>query len=522
MRRSPSLFVVLSFSLFVSVLSQSSPKIRGLLINCGSTADLFTSDGLRWLADTRYVAAGDPRNLSIPGLLPVLSTLRSFPFRPGLLKPLKFCYSLPTYRGSRYLVRTTYFYGGFDSPSGSTTPPVFDQIVDGTFWTTVNTTADYSAGVASYYEGVFLAVGKNMSVCVACNTYTTSAPFISAIEMVMLEDSVYNGTDFKKYAMGLIARSNFGSTVSILRYPDDRFDRYWQPFYDDMHEKSSTHNLSSSDFWNLPPAIIFNTALVGDQGKSLVLQWPPNALPNAIYYIALYFADTLPENSRTLDVFVNEYNFYSDLTVTSSGLVVFANQWNLSGLTTISLTSKSPLPPLINAGEIFGLFSIGNLTVTKDIIPLVKIKKSIATPPADWSGDPCMPVEYSWTGVNCSHNHQIRVVALNLSNMGLSGSISPDISNLTAITEISFAYNNFIGPIPDLSKLKRLEKLFNSDMLEMNYLREESGGIYEVMLQERRWSEGYATSFKRGLKCDDSVAGFATLLFGVIASLQEA
>lgn len=152
----------------------------------------------------------------------------------------------------------------------------------------------------------------------------------------------------------------------LPRYPDDRFDRYWQPFSDGRHDKSSTYSISTSDLWNLPPTSIYNTALVADQGKPYPLKWPPNLLPDAIYYIALYFADTVLEGNRRFSVFVNEYNFYTDLTVTSSGLVVFANQWNLSDQTTIILTSGSPLPSLINAGEIFGLFLIGNLTLTRD------------------------------------------------------------------------------------------------------------------------------------------------------------
>ncbi|CAL9207045.1 unnamed protein product [Musa hybrid cultivar] len=463
MERPPPLFLLRFLFLFpllvVPALSQSPPQPKGLLINCGSTDDLFTPDGLRWLADSRFVSAGSPRKLSLPRLLPVLSTLRSFPVRPGLLQPRKFCYVLRAVRGARYLIRTTYFYGNFDNLGGNVTPPVFDQIVDGTFWTTVNTTADYAAGVASYYEGVFRAKGMTMSVCVAENTYTTSDLFISALEMILLEDSVYNGTNFDEYAMGLIARSTFGSIGSTLRYPDDRFNRYWQPFSGSAHAMTSTHNISSSDFWNLPPATIFNTALVADKAKPLVFQWPPNLLPSSSYYIALYFADTLPGSTRTFDVYINDYRFYANLTVTSAGLVVFSTQWLLSGLTTITLTSGSPLPPLISAGEVFGLFSIGNVTHTRDIIALENIKKNIASPPSDWSGDPCMPEQYSWTGITCSNGSKIRVVALNLSSMGLSGSLSPLIARMTALTDISFAYNNFTGPIPDLSKLKNLQKL---------------------------------------------------------------
>lgn len=304
-----------------------------------------------------------------------------------------------------------------------------------------------------------------MSICVAGNTYTESDPFISALEAILLDDSMYNSTDFNKNAMGLIARNKFGSTGMIVRYPDDNFDRYWQPFADSIPGQSSTHNISVSDFWNLPPTNVFNTALVAGSDKFLVLQWPPVSLPNSSYYVALYFADTLPGSSRVFNVFINNYSFYSDLTVTSSGLVVFASQWILSGQTTITLTASpgSELPPLINAGEVFRLFSLGSVTDTRDIIALEKIKESIQNPPLDWSGDPCMPREYSWTGVTCSEGTRIRVVTLNLSSMGLSGSLSPSLARLSALSEISFANNSFSGNIPDLSRLKRLEILHLQD-----------------------------------------------------------
>jgi hypothetical protein len=111
---------------------------------------------------------------------------------------------------------------------------------------------------------------------------------------------------------------------------------------------------------------VFNTALVAEQNAPLVLQWPQIPLQNDSYYVALYFADTLEDSSRTFDVNINDYRFSGNLTVTSAGVSVFATQWILSGLTRVILTSKSVLPAIINAGEVFGLFPIGRLTITRD------------------------------------------------------------------------------------------------------------------------------------------------------------
>lgn len=114
------------------------------------------------------------------------------------------------------MIRTTYFYGGVNGQT-HLSPPIFDQIVDGTLWTLVNTTDDYASNMSSYYEGVFQAVGKTISVCLGVNEHTKSDPFISAIEMVMIADSVYNSTDFGKFGLSLVARHNFGYQGPIIR-----------------------------------------------------------------------------------------------------------------------------------------------------------------------------------------------------------------------------------------------------------------------------------------------------------------
>lgn len=125
------------------------------------------------------------------------------------------------------MVRTTYYYGGVN---GVQSPPVFDQIVDGTVWSMVNTTDDYDRGLTSYYEGVFEAKGKSISVCIGSNTYTDSDPFISALEVVLLGESLYNTTDFVNYGLRLVARHSFGYSGSNLRYEFDLITSFFEVF----------------------------------------------------------------------------------------------------------------------------------------------------------------------------------------------------------------------------------------------------------------------------------------------------
>lgn len=55
-------------------------------------------------------------------------------------------------------------------------------------------------------------------------------------------------------------------------------------------------------------------------------------------------------------------------------------------------------------------FENGNFLLT--VIALESVRDSLRNPPLDWSGDPCVPRQYSWTGITCSEGPRIRVVTL--------------------------------------------------------------------------------------------------------------
>ena len=64
----------------------------------------------------------------------------------------------------------------------------------------------------------------------------------------------------------------------------------------------------------------------------------------------------------------------------------------------------------------------------------------------------------SWTGVQCDHVG--RVVALELSNMSMSGPFPTQVTNLQALRLLNISNNFLTGSIPsNISKLKNLEVL---------------------------------------------------------------
>jgi hypothetical protein len=65
----------------------------------------------------------------------------------------------------------------------------------------------------------------------------------------------------------------------------------------------------------------------------------------------------------------------------------------------------------------------------------------------------------NWIGVSCSRRRQ-RVTALNLSYMGLQGTISPHIGNLSFLVYLNLRNNSFFGSLPhEISRLHRLRIL---------------------------------------------------------------
>lgn len=492
-----SLSIFLLWLVSIPHFAHAIPAPRGFLLNCGAS-DVVTVSNLKWIQDEGFISVGNKTTLSTPDLFSVLTTLRYFPDESAR----KYCFTFPVVKGGKYMLRTMYYYGGFD---GGKEPPVFDQIIQGTKWSTVNTSEDYAKGLSSYYEIIVAALGKALSVCLARNEHTVSSPFISAIELEYLEDSMYNSTDFTKYALSTVARHSFGRDQEIISFPDDQYNRFWQPFSDENPIVNSHSNVTSSDFWNVPPSKVFFTAITTSRGKTLNLQWPPVSLPRANYYIALYFQDNRtpsPFSWRVFNVTVNGENFYTGLNVTASGMTVYAAQWALSGLLEITMTPEigSPVGPLINAAEILQIVPLGGRTLTRDVMAMEDLARSFNSPPSDWIGDPCLPQKNSWTGITCTQGKLARVVTLNLTNVGLTGSLSPSIANLTALSNLWLGGNKLTGPIPDMSAMKALKTLH----LENNQLEgpiPESLGhisnLREISLQNNNLSGGIPQSLQK-------------------------
>ncbi|XP_051146481.1 probable LRR receptor-like serine/threonine-protein kinase At1g67720 [Andrographis paniculata] len=452
---SAALFLLCLLSIPISAIANPAPP-TDYLISCGSN-NIVEEGGLKYIPDDAFITTGNKTTLTnSPDVWPRLRTLRFFPNADAS----KHCFSFPVIKEAKYLVKTIYFYGGFD---GGKQPPVFDQIIDGTKFGIVNTTDDFAGGGSSYYEAVVVAHNKILSVCLARNQHTPTgtSPFISSIEVHHLLDSIYNSTNFKENLLVTVARNSFGSEADIVGFPDDPFNRYWQPMKGNNPAEESKSNATVSTFWNVPPEKVFASAAMASKGQNLTLNWPAFPLPSAHYYMMLYFQDTRapsPDSWRVFDIYMNGWKFFQSLNISTAGQSVVGAPWPLSGQTEITMVPEkdSPVGPVISAGEVLQIVPLGGKTITRDVVALEEFRKGLNKVPEDWTGDPCLPKGNAWTGVSCSKKVPSRIVALNLTGFGMSGTLDPNIAHLTGLRHLLLGNNKLTGNVPDLGALKSL------------------------------------------------------------------
>ena len=96
--------------------------------------------------------------------------------------------------------------------------------------------------------------------------------------------------------------------------------------------------------------------------------------------------------------------------------------------------------------------------LTTDQSTLLEFKDQILDPrnvlASNWTSSSSV---CHWVGISCSERHG-RVTVLDLSCMGLEGSLAPHLGNLSFLVSLNLSGNNFQGNLPnELAKLRRLK-----------------------------------------------------------------
>ncbi|PVH62117.1 hypothetical protein PAHAL_3G207700 [Panicum hallii] len=416
----PKRMVAVSWSMLLCLAAAAAVlKARAQLdsigfisIDCGLPGTANSVDDatkLSYAPDAAFTDAGSNHNISVEYITPTLAkrylNVRSFP------DGARSCYMLRSLvPGLKYTLRAEFKYGNYD---GLNRPPVFDLYAGVNFWSRVNA----SSQKVVVLEAIVVVPDDYVHVCLV-NT-GSGTPFISALELRPLKSSLYPQVNATQ-GLVLLSRRNCGPTddADIVRYPDDPHDRVWLPFvntarWEAISTSNKVRNLDDSEF--AAPSKVMQTAITPRNASGRIeffwLSEPQPGDPTPGYIVILHFSELqlLAGNAvRQQHLVLNDdLRFWSDYTppyllsdtIYSMKPLPRFSRYNFS----INATANSTMPPIINAGEIFFVFSTANVgTDYSDVSAITAIKAKYRVK-KNWAGDPCVPNNLTWDGLTCSY-----------------------------------------------------------------------------------------------------------------------
>ncbi|KAD4982869.1 hypothetical protein E3N88_19540 [Mikania micrantha] len=431
-------------------------------IDCGiAEGSTYTDDktGINYVSDAGFIDSGKNQEIlsayKFNTLDFQLKTLRSFP------ENTRNCYTLKPKqgKGNRYLIRARFMYGNYDFKSLT---PEFDLYLGNDKWSRV------SVGSSTIdNEIIHLTSSNYIYVCLV--NIGLGNPFISALELRLLDNTMY--ADGLR-SLNLFLRKNYGAS-EIVRYADDKYDRKWNPVANisgltDV-QTSSPVSLGSSTKEKVPSKVMSTAIKTTNTSFDFVSSWKSTNETDE-FFIYVHFAEieTLKINeTRQFNIYINDVyrdGPLSPLDHTTSTYFFRANNATSYELA-VSSTRNSTLPAIINAMEIYNPIRLQQQqTEDQDATTMWSIKSTYGLK-RNWQGDPCVPRDSVWDGINCSNNvaDNLRIISMNLSFSGLSGEIAPALANLTMIQSLDLSNNNLTGSVPkflaslDSLKILKLE-----------------------------------------------------------------
>ncbi|XP_054782567.1 probable leucine-rich repeat receptor-like protein kinase At2g28990 [Prosopis cineraria] len=296
-------------------------------------------------------------------------------------------------------------------------------------------------------EIVHVSPTDNIDVCLI--NAGDGAPFISLLEVWPLANSIYRTTS-NSLPLDLMARFNLGMSEE-----DSSFIRSWRNRQIENSETISALETIHSDEtdYKLPNEVL-GTAIQSQKGYPYpVLFIHLNFDIDYEYHLYLHFFDFVghPQNQLRKMYIAFDANLLAVTLKYQEPQTIKQIIPKGLGLNKISIVGSpdSSLPPMINALEIFRVLLQPNApTHEGDVDAMRSIKHAYNITRIDWQGDPCMPRDYRWEGLNCNSDNIPRVTSLDLSNNPLTGEIPQFLVELPNLKRINLSGNNLTGSIP--------------------------------------------------------------------------
>ncbi|KAH7565378.1 hypothetical protein JRO89_XS09G0198600 [Xanthoceras sorbifolium] len=428
-------------------------------IDCGLPENSTYTDketGIQYTSDAKFTESGVNRKISSEyynktTLEQPFLTLRSFP------EGIRNCYTIKPARGnSKLLIRASFMYGNYD---GLSKVPRFELLLGADVWDSVEL-----ANASTIVTKEILHVPQTNYVYVCLLNTGLGTPFMSSLELRPLKNSSYKT---ESGSLLLYLRLDLGSKSNkTIRYKDDIYDRIWSSYSRPDWTSISTSLPVNPDSGYQQPSAVMSTAVIPACSDSLTLSW--KTCNGFQYYVYMHFSELqhqINNQTRQIYIYANGKSWYNGprFLYYLSAETVFSSSPMSNLEFSINKTEESPLPPMLNAIEIYQLKEFPQLLTNQtDVDAIMNIKKRYGVKRSNWQGDPCVPKVHLWQGLNCSYNdyNTPRIISLNLSSSGISGEILPYISSLATLESLDLSNNSLRGPVPDfLSQLAYLKVL---------------------------------------------------------------
>ncbi|KAM0952174.1 putative transferase [Dioscorea sansibarensis] len=467
-------------------------------ISCGARRNVHTppTDTL-WYRDFGYTSGRLANASKTSYITPKLETLRYFPLSDGPEN----CYIINRIPRRRYLVRL--FFALVKEPAVES-EPLFDISIEGTQiyslqpgWSTTEE--------QSFVEALVFTTGTSIAICFHSTGH--GDPSVLSIEILQVDDNAYSfdPTHGKGTVLRTAKRLTCGTGKPAFDedYDGDHWggDRFWLGLktFDqgsDMAISTEGKIIQASVPPNFYPQRLYQSAIVSND-RQPEMSFQMEVDPNKNYSIWLHFAEIdariTKEGQRVFDILFNGDLIVNDVDVIQRtgkqfAALVLNRTISVTGRTlTVTLRPANGSHAIINAIEVFEVITAEFKTLAEEVTALRSLKSALGLPLRfGWNGDPCVPQQHPWSGVDCQFDSQSSrwvIDGLGLDNQGLRGFLPSDISKLQHLQSINLSENSIHGAIPSslgtLTKLETLDLSFN----ELNgSIPESLGGLTTLQI----------------------------------------
>ncbi|CAL9244275.1 unnamed protein product [Arabidopsis halleri] len=403
--------------------------------------------GVWYSSDKEFIQSGKTGRIrgNPNGFLKKYLTLRYFP------EGIRNCYILSVEKGRKYVIGAGFVYGNYD---GLGINPVFDLYLGPNLLVTI----DFEKKVNGTYENfLHTPTSNSLQICLVKTGETT--PLINSLDLRPMRNDTYNIT--KSGSLKLFFRRYFSQRKIDLQYPDDVNDRIWNPYFQtDWTQISTTLEVDNSNVFLPPKDALKQAATPTNASAPLKIEWTaPNPDDQFCFYAHVAEIQDLQANeTREFSLIWNGKQMARSIDVRKLMINTASSrspQTCHGGKCSFQLirTNRSTLPPLLNALEVYRFIQFPQSETDESEVDAIKdIAATYALSKINWQGDPCVPQQLRWDGLNCNNTDMStppRITSLNLSSSGLAGTIAAAIQSLTKLEKLDLSNNNLTGGVPE-------------------------------------------------------------------------